>query len=629
MKFTVKTLLAVALPALFLALGTAPCAAVATLTQQVDAQEVHVGDNVVVTYTVQNGDGPSVQLPAVDGLQLNGTRSATSMTLANGSLSSIFTESFNLIPTHAGDITIPAFDIHNSNGQVLHTQAIKLHVQGGSTANIPPPPVPAQQPLNFPSNPNGPVVMPPNGGAPNNSTSGNVNVPVESTGRPAKVFIVITPQTTDTYVGESIPLQIDFFIRMDVASQQNSLPTIKGSDFLMNDLSVHPQEDLLSIMNETFHRERWVTAITAPKSGDYPLEMERDTYWLKTSPTNNNDIFSSFFRHATLAHEPIASNKLTIHVHELPMQGRPANFTGAIGQFKITATAQPASVAVGEPASIQFLVSGAGNFDYVRCPVLAEDPAWKFYIPSSKIDYQDQSHTQAVKTFEQAAIPQKNGSVPLPSASFSYFDPATKKYVTVPVTLPAITVTGTAAPLAAAPANDAANAATTPVEPAATDFIPNRLVIGSLYTNLTPAYRHLWFWIVQGGLIVALIAGALFVFLRSDSDSREKERAEQRCSLRSLNQEEDAMSQAVRSDDALAFFIAARHAVQLQLGARWKLKPETLTLAEIRQRDPQLAETLEPLFTQADQIIYSGQASTGLDLAQWELRVREELLQPA
>ena len=87
------------------------------------------------------------------------------------------------------------------------------------------------------------------------------------------------------------------------------------------------------------------------------------------------------------------------------------------------------------------------------------------------------------------------------------------------------------------------------------------------------------------------------------------------------------MSAAARRGDAMAFFVAARHAVQLQLGLQWRLHPEAITLAEVRQRDPSLAGTLEPLFTQADEIIYSGNASGEIDLAQWERHVRE-LLQP-
>jgi len=85
------------------------------------------------------------------------------------------------------------------------------------------------------------------------------------------------------------------------------------------------------------------------------------------------------------------------------------------------------------------------------------------------------------------------------------------------------------------------------------------------------------------------------------------------------------MAEAVRRNDALAFFTAARHAIQLQLGAQWNVSPEALTLGEIRERDPHRAETLEPLFTQVDEVIYSGQAGPHPDLAEWERKVREIL----
>jgi hypothetical protein len=90
------------------------------------------------------------------------------------------------------------------------------------------------------------------------------------------------------------------------------------------------------------------------------------------------------------------------------------------------------------------------------------------------------------------------------------------------------------------------------------------------------------------------------------------------------------MAEAARRDDATTFFLAARHAVQLQLGERWAVAPESITLGEIRRRDPALAESLAPLFAQADEVLYSGRASANLDLAHWQRVARECLqLQPA
>jgi len=612
------------------------------------ADRSSVGDEVTVTFTVQNGNMGNVQLPQVDGLQLQpGITSTTNMMFNNGTLSSSVSESFRLAPTRAGDFTIPAFDIPLQDGGTLRTKPMKLHVVGNGNApanNVPngiavpavPSPAPSPVPsINLPFNPRGPVVMPPNGGtapnaAENSSTTAPAgNVPMDSDGRPAKVFMVLTPGTTDAYIGQSIPLRVDWYIRLDANYQQNSLPTIKGSDFLMNDLSFRPQEEEQIVMNEAYRRESWITAISAPKSGDFPLSMERDSYWVKSITGNGFDpFFGGFFnRHANLGHQPIASNQLTIHVHALPEEGRPAHFTGAIGQFKVTGDAQPASVAVGEPVTLRFTVSGEGNFDYVRCPALPDDPAWKTYTAKSGTNYVNESHTQAVKIFEQDAIPQKNGDLPLPPAGFSYFDPAAKQYVTVPIALPVITVTGSPVPLASASPGGGTDSAAASATPPAVGFLPNRLEIGSPRINLIPVYRQPWFWAVQGGLIFLPLLGALLLFFRSRCPPDDG-RAERALRRHSVQQEEDAMAEAVRRNDALAFFVAARHAIQLQLGVQWNLRPEALTLGEIRDRDSHLAETLEPLFTQADEVIYSGHASSGLDLAQWEHRVRTELLQP-
>ena len=69
-------------------------------------------------------------------------------------------------------------------------------------------------------------------------------MPRDKDGGPAKVFIIITPETADVFVGQSVPLRIDFYIREEANADQNSLPTIKGSDFLMNDFSVRGHASL-------------------------------------------------------------------------------------------------------------------------------------------------------------------------------------------------------------------------------------------------------------------------------------------------------------------------------------------------------------------------------------------------
>jgi hypothetical protein len=609
--------------------------AAVTVQARIDPPEVNVGDEVTVTYTVQGGSVGEIQLPPVDGLTAQGSSMSSQFVMNGFTVTQSISDSFNLVPTRPGDFTIPSLSIHADNGQVIHTPPLKLHVLAGA-APSPSTSPPQIGPTPPPDNNNSPVTNPPTAANPNLPQSGDPNtwtrmisVPTEADGRPARVFNIITPKTTDAYVGEAIPLTIQCYIRADSLAQQNSLPTLVGSDFLMNNLSLRPMQDGVAIDNEEYQRVTWITAISAPKPGDFPLEATRDTYWTQSNSSPNDPFGGLFGQPGQLMHKDIGSNKLVIHVHPLPDQDRPANFTGAIGHFQVSGNSEPATVGVGEPVTLHFTISGEGNFDYVRAPALAPDPAWKSYVPSSKVTYAEESHTQATKTFEQAVIPQKNGTLPLPAASFSYFDPDAKHYVTVPVPFPAVVVTGESAIAAASPppsADDQSGPATATTVPPSTApaFAPNQLGFGVLTPDLAPAYRHPGFWVVQGGLATVLLLGLGFSLVRPRPDPAHAERALRHASLR---QEEDAMSRAVREGDAVRFFAAARHGVQLKLAERWHVAPESLTLNEISRHDEALREAVAPLFQQADDVIYSGQTPNGIDLAEWDRRVRT-LLQP-
>jgi hypothetical protein len=622
-----------------LALAASASGVAATLSAQVDPNPVNAGDPVTLTVTVTGGTLGKVVLPTVDGLQVTETESTRTFSYSNGVLTTSTTERFHLVAKQAGNFTIPAFDVPLQEGGALHTQELKLQVMDNTVApatNAAPSTaaVPAG-PTNLVVAPAGPVILPPvnptaaaGQPAPNGDDSNGsvLTVPRDKDGGPARVFMLITPETTEAYVGQAVPVRIDFFIRMEVYADQNSLPTIKGSDFLLTNVSERSRENLIVIENEQYQCDTWQTAVTAPKSGDFPLATERDTYWVKSITSNASDPFG-FSRHADLAHEVITSNQFTMHVHPLPDEGRPEHFTGAIGQFQVQGDAQPATVAMGEPVTLYYSIAGAGNFDYVRCPALADDADWKTYPPTSNVSFKDEARTHAIKTFEQSVLPRKNGNVPLPAATFSYFDPATKQYVTVPISLPVIAVTGAMSPASAPPAGPGSGALSASPAHAAEELLPNRADLGDLHLDMTPACREPWFWSAQVGILLFSLSGSAVVLIRNRRRVDAGQETARLARRQSLEQAQEAMSQAVAGRDARAFFLAARHAIQLQLGAQWNIQPEAITLGEIRLRDPQLAARVEPLFAQADEVIYSGRASANLDLATWERDVRE-LLEP-
>jgi hypothetical protein len=68
--------------------------------------------------------------------------------------------------------------------------------------------------------------------------------------------------------------------------------------------------------------------------------------------------------------ETVAGEERTLAVLALPEQGRPREFTGAVGRFTIAAELRPQSLVVGDVAKLTLRVSGDGILDFVAPPRL-------------------------------------------------------------------------------------------------------------------------------------------------------------------------------------------------------------------------------------------------------------------
>ena len=77
---------------------------------------------------------------------------------------------------------------------------------------------------------------------------------------------------------------------------------------------------------------------------------------------------------------------------------------------------------------------------------------------------------------------------------------------------------------------------------------------------------------------------------------------------RKVAQSIKAMNRAMNENDVPGFFNACRSASQESLGEVWSVSPESITLAEIRERLSGNAEGIRHVFETADAVAYSGQS---------------------
>ena len=83
---------------------------------------------------------------------------------------------------------------------------------------------------------------------------------------------------------------------------------------------------------------------------------------------DTQDVFGRTRRQAVMQRFVLPSNELTLQVKPLPEAGRPASFTGLVGTFTVSVTAEPLEVKVGDPIDLTVTISGSG--DLRRLPPL-------------------------------------------------------------------------------------------------------------------------------------------------------------------------------------------------------------------------------------------------------------------
>jgi len=591
----------------------------ATVTATLDPPQISLGDSAQLTVTV-SGSQEQPSVPNVDGLDITSVAQSTQIEFINGAMTANASTTYSITPRRDGAFVIPA--IHAGGAA---SQPVTLIVgKGSGTATSPS--LPAQA---LPPPATGPVVIPPAAAA-TPSTSDNAAFSPE--GRFGSIEIKLPKK--EFYVGELVPVEIQVFIPEDIQSRLTDLPQFTSDGFTLNSLSTRPEQGEQIVNGRPYNVLVWHSALTGVKAGDYPVSLQMPLRVIVPQPMPQgdiNDMFNNFFRNAmasmgTPKDVTIQSGAETLKVLPLPQANRPADFSGAVGQFEIEASAAPTSVNVGDPITLRLKVNGTGNFDRVSSDMLAGDSHWKTYSPKSHFDPADSVGYQGTKTFEQPIIANDASVSTVPPVSFSYFDPETRQYITRTTAPVAVTVSGGSIN----PTTSAGVAVTTPQPqpssspPSAPDDLrANKIEPGSFVSTLRPVYLNPWFIAGQGLPLLALLGG--LAFIRRQERAAHPERLRATAVQRAIRQQIEAMDEAMRNHQTDAFFVHARSALQQRLGHQWNMRPETITLADIEARLGDKLETVRPIFEMADQASYSDLHFADADLRQWREAVMKHL----
>jgi tetratricopeptide repeat protein len=126
----------------------------------------------------------------------------------------------------------------------------------------------------------------------------------------------------------------------------------------------------------------------------------------------------------------VVAPELAIKV--LPLPNRPANFSGGVGHFNLSAQLNKKEIKAGNPITIRVVVSGAGNLKLIKQPIIQIPKGVESY--DVKVTDKTQLTTKGAEgnmIYDQVVIPHQEGLVAIPPVKFCYYDLSQKKYITL------------------------------------------------------------------------------------------------------------------------------------------------------------------------------------------------------
>ncbi len=259
------------------------------------------------------------------------------------------------------------------------------------------------------------------------------------------IFVEISADKEDAYIFEQVALTCKLFSRkgLPIKDIKYVEPPIKG--FVRESLGRQKQYQSM-VDGSLFNVVELKSFVFPVASGNVEIEPAMVDCILMVKPRlkGGHGFFNDPFINPILEGlaksygeiVPISrkSNSVILNVKPCPEAGKPPDFSGAVGSFSLEVDIKPAAVKVGDPITVTMKVSGFGNMRFVDEPsmhFLSDDDFTEYSsdVSASVTKYSD--GIKGSKIFKKVFEPKNHNIKEFPGISFSFFNPASKKYETI------------------------------------------------------------------------------------------------------------------------------------------------------------------------------------------------------
>ncbi|MFQ5603044.1 MAG: BatD family protein [bacterium] len=359
-------------------------------------------------------NAPQPALPDIeDFAAFRGTSSSQSIQFINGqmSVSKIFT--FHFVATRVGKFQIPPIRL-NFKGKSFTTKAIPIEIVKGAAAPKP--------------------------GNPSSRRSANEPLDLSE-----QLFLKAAVNKNRIYQNEAVIITYKIYTAVNITNYGISqLPNTVG--FWSEEFPTSNRPKITDeVINGRQYRVAEIKKVALyPQSAGVktldPLVVDCEVQLPRQR--RRRDIFDSFFDDPFFSRSvrrTIRSDAISIEVMPLPEEGKPSDFSGAVGNYSLQASVDKHAVKTNEAITLKVKLAGRGNIKILPNPKVDIPADFEVYDPEIKESIQRKGgQISGSKTFEYVLIPRFPGKQVIKPISFSYFDPVKRNYQrirTSPITI--------------------------------------------------------------------------------------------------------------------------------------------------------------------------------------------------
>lgn len=290
------------------------------------------------------------------------------------------------------------------------------------------------------------------------------------------IFIKVEIPDNEYYVGEVFPLKVTWFSKLPFYAYRAvectapfftdrnidiftpfSAPKTGQSQTIGVPISqkrVICKRSKVKMDNEVYEFITFERSARVTVSGEYtfePIKMitsfipsrvqpSQQRRWAPTYPSFfNNEFFDDVDSDDAFEKYLIKSKPVTLNILDLPVEGRPAEFSGIIGPFKMSADATPKVLHAGDPLTLNIEMTDHPFIETLEVDPLENNKLIESYFAVNSVQALPNLTEKSLK-FSKSIRPLSPDTKQIPALKISYFNPQTKKYDVVETEPIALTV---------------------------------------------------------------------------------------------------------------------------------------------------------------------------------------------